>query len=108
MSQNSSTYKTDEFLVTNANVVQRNMSQFVEDPASDKMAKENETCLNYEKDFNSKSQVKSNERAFKCDCCDQRFFRRDHLNNHLKIHTGEKPFQCECCEKDFTLKGDLN
>ena len=51
----------------------------------------------------TKSQVK----AFKCDCCGQRFSTRGNLNQHLTIHTGEKPFQCEYCEKKFIQKSSL-
>ena len=52
----------------------------------------------------SKMKINAKEKAFKCDCCDQRFSKRSNLNQHLKIHTGEKPFQCDFCEKKFTHK----
>ena len=80
----------------------RDINQFVEETGRDK---NNKTSLISEKDFNS---IQKMEKRFKCDCCDQRFYHRGHLNNHLKIHTGEKPFQCDYCGKKFTKNSDLN
>ena len=88
---------------TNANLDEPSNQQFVEETEADKMNEDNETCFISEKKLKSQK-----SKAFKCDCCGQRFNRRSNLNHHLSIHTGEKPFQCDLCEKKFTDKSNLN
>ena len=76
------------------------------------MIESDEPKLILEKMFDkirTESKVKCNtkEKAFKCDCCDQRFSTRGSLDRHLKIHTEEKRFERDYCEKKFNRKDYL-
>eukprot|EP01084_Bolivina_argentea_P176158 304886_1 len=52
-------------------------------------------------------QNKSDERPYKCACCEKRFKTRQTMNVHARIHTGEKPYKCVTCSKRFTQKSNL-
>ncbi|KAH7726283.1 hypothetical protein AAVH_06084 [Aphelenchoides avenae] len=41
------------------------------------------------------------KKPFKCNTCDARFTRNDHLKRHSMIHTGERPFKCTVCPAAF-------
>ena len=79
------------------------MNQFAEETSLVKMVN-TKSSLTSKKDI----KLKSKEKAFKCDCCDQRFSYSSYLNRHLQIHTGEKPFQCDLCYKRFSHRVNLN
>ena len=73
----------------------RDINQFVE---------ETEPVNMNEKQLKTSEKGREEEKAFKCECCGQRFTKRSSLNTHIKIHTGEKSFKCDFCEKKFTNK----
>ena len=43
----------------------------------------------------------------KCDLCEKRFNRYDHLTKHKISHTGAKPFKCDLCDNGFTDSSNL-
>ncbi|XP_046543705.1 zinc finger protein 235-like isoform X1 [Haliotis rubra] len=48
------------------------------------------------------------ERPYKCDLCDQTFFRGDDLKYHRTTrHSGVKPFRCNACGMTFAWAKDL-
>ncbi|KAL6797934.1 hypothetical protein J3E68DRAFT_398688 [Trichoderma sp. SZMC 28012] len=36
-----------------------------------------------------------------CDICHARFARSEHLQRHRRTHTNERPFRCPCCDQAF-------
>jgi C2H2 transcription facotor len=47
-------------------------------------------------------------KAFKCELCNRRFRRQEHLKRHYRsLHTSEKPFECEDCGKKFSRSDNL-
>ncbi|XP_045781616.1 zinc finger protein 62 homolog isoform X8 [Maniola jurtina] len=47
------------------------------------------------------------ERPFECGFCDERFFRRGDMKNHMVKHTGSREYQCDVCDKKFGRKTTL-
>ena len=47
------------------------------------------------------------EKQYKCQYCDERFFLPYQVRDHERYHTGEKPFKCQYCEKSFRIKPSL-
>merc|ERR1712106_41791 len=50
------------------------------------------------------SQEAEQMRPFKCETCNARFFRQEHLTRHEKQHTGTQQFPCKMCGKSFPSK----
>ena len=47
-------------------------------------------------------------KAFKCELCNRRFRRQEHLKRHYRsLHTTEKPFECDDCGKKFSRSDNL-
>ncbi|KAJ3372642.1 hypothetical protein GGF31_001664 [Allomyces arbusculus] len=56
-----------------------------------------------------RKRVRSSERRFICQHCQQSFKRSEHLKRHLRVHTGERPFACLVpgCAKTFSRTDNL-
>ncbi|KNE63208.1 hypothetical protein AMAG_18969 [Allomyces macrogynus ATCC 38327] len=56
-----------------------------------------------------RKRVRSSERRFICQHCQQSFKRSEHLKRHLRVHTGERPFACPVpgCAKTFSRTDNL-
>jgi hypothetical protein len=47
-------------------------------------------------------------KAFKCELCNRRFRRQEHLKRHYRsLHTQDKPFECDDCGKKFSRSDNL-
>ncbi|KAL8370806.1 hypothetical protein RB595_000917 [Gaeumannomyces hyphopodioides] len=47
-------------------------------------------------------------KTFKCELCDRRFRRQEHLKRHYRsLHTQDKPFECHECGKKFSRSDNL-
>lgn len=47
-------------------------------------------------------------KQFKCELCNRRFRRQEHLKRHYRsLHTSEKPFECDDCGKKFSRSDNL-
>lgn len=47
-------------------------------------------------------------KAFKCELCNRRFRRQEHLKRHYRsLHTSDKPFECDDCGKKFSRSDNL-
>ncbi|XP_050063606.1 zinc finger protein 675-like isoform X1 [Aphis gossypii] len=68
---------------------------------------------NSTKSHNNKNSIKAPKivyninRPFKCDTCNKRFIRKEHLKTHIFIHTGIRPYKCETCDKSYTRKDNF-
>ncbi|XP_045771893.1 zinc finger protein 723-like [Maniola jurtina] len=49
-----------------------------------------------------KRQVHDKEKTHMCQVCSKRFFKKYHLQVHLRSHTKEKPYSCPECNKCFS------
>lgn len=48
-------------------------------------------------------------KIFKCDLCERRFKRQEHLKRHVSsLHMGERPYQCNICLKSFSRSDNLS
>ncbi|KAG9248832.1 hypothetical protein BJ878DRAFT_531594 [Calycina marina] len=48
-------------------------------------------------------------KTFKCELCNRRFRRQEHLKRHYRsLHTEDKPFQCKECGKQFSRSDNLS
>jgi hypothetical protein len=48
-------------------------------------------------------------KQFKCDICNRKFRRQEHLKRHHRsLHTHDKPFKCEECGKTFSRSDNLS
>ncbi|KAK3949749.1 hypothetical protein QBC32DRAFT_30414 [Pseudoneurospora amorphoporcata] len=48
-------------------------------------------------------------KTFKCDICNRRFRRQEHLKRHHRsLHTHDKPFECNECGKKFSRSDNLS
>lgn len=48
-------------------------------------------------------------KIFKCDMCERRFKRQEHLKRHVSsLHMGERPYSCDICLKSFSRSDNLN
>lgn len=46
-------------------------------------------------------------RTFQCEMCDRGFYRKEHLQRHIRTHTKEKPYSCDICQYKFGRKDAL-
>ncbi|XP_022128728.2 zinc finger protein 271 isoform X2 [Pieris rapae] len=46
----------------------------------------------------------SQDKPYACTTCQKTFWRKEHLDNHVRTHTGETPYRCQYCAKTFTRK----
>ena len=46
--------------------------------------------------------------TYKCEECDQQFFKKNDHKLHLKTHNKEKPYSCNECPGKFSLKSYLD
>lgn len=51
--------------------------------------------------------IHSNERNYKCQTCEKRFFHKSDFIKHTYIHSGTKPYLCLKCEKSFSQSSNL-
>jgi len=49
----------------------------------------------------------SDEKPFKCDHCEYRCRRKDHLENHIRVHSDDKEFSCTVCQRQFRQSAGL-
>ena len=47
------------------------------------------------------------EPSHQCEVCQNKFYFKKHLVNHIRTHTGEKPYVCSTCDKKFARKETL-
>lgn len=53
------------------------------------------------------SDVKANEKQWKCEVCGKGFRFASQLKKHKKIHGNEKEYQCDVCKKQFRQLSNL-
>ena len=70
-------------------------------------------CSICSKDFDSNymllrhDRIHEEQKLYHCNTCDISFSQKSHLKGHEKIHYSKRPFQCKICEKCFNIPNML-
>lgn len=52
-------------------------------------------------------EVHIREKNYSCSICEQKFFSKSHVRNHMIKHFGDRVYQCEVCQKSYARQRTL-